>query len=622
MASKAKPYEQFGPYLLFRRLETDSLGDLWRAARMDANAVGPTLALRRLTAGHRTALQQSAAEAKAIVPSLSGSTFVKNQVVDVVDGVPFIAFDYATGRSLRDIVTRARETGGTPLSIELAVLIAERIALSLATTNEMRHSGERLLHGALIPQFVWISDEGDVRVAGQRLGPGLVASVGDPTTGPGLAPYFAPEYRGSGKATKASEVYSLGAILFLLLTGSEPPDAGPAIRSAQAMTREPVPRELRTILEKSLAADAAARYPSIPEMKQAIDLVAAQQPSTTFNLAFYMSTAFKKDFEAEALEREKESKVSVAAYRVATVAAATVEQPAAPPSKSRSAIAAMAVAGVAIAVGAAYFLTRPRTAPPPPAQQPAVVATAPRSEPVLSPPIVASPVPASTAAPAPQTASADPEAARKAFEDAVNQKVQAEMLKLQASFNRDLQQKKSKNAPITTEAPVPSAPAAKPQPAEETAPSAAELDQRRLQAARQETPQQREPAPIVPQSPQPQPAAPQSAPAPAPAPVVAEVREGDVVDVSDLDTPPRALRVPSVSYPAPAVRMRIETSVIVTVLVSETGSVLDVRILRGDPRFGFNDAAMRAVRNMRFSSPMKNGKRVKTWFPQTINFKL
>ena len=77
-----------------------------------------------------------------------------------------------------------------------------------------------------------------------------------------------------------------------------------------------------------------------------------------------------------------------------------------------------------------------------------------------------------------------------------------------------------------------------------------------------------------------------------------------------------------VSDPPRALRNRIETSVIVTALVSEDGDVIEVRVLRGDPRFGFNDAAMRALRTMKFTPPVKEGKRVKTWFPQQINFKL
>ena len=119
---------------------------------------------------------------------------------------------------------------------------------------------------------------------------------------------------------------------------------------------------------------------------------------------------------------------------------------------------------------------------------------------------------------------------------------------------------------------------------------------------------------------QPQPVV--AAPEPAPAPAVEEVHEGDVVDISQLDTPPHLLGQPIVRYPPMAIRQKVETSVIVTALISETGDVIDVRVLRGDTRFGFNEAALRAVRGVKFSPPVKAGKRVKTWYPQTIYFKL
>jgi len=77
-----------------------------------------------------------------------------------------------------------------------------------------------------------------------------------------------------------------------------------------------------------------------------------------------------------------------------------------------------------------------------------------------------------------------------------------------------------------------------------------------------------------------------------------------------------------VSYPPMAMRQKVETTVIVTALIDESGNVSDVKILRGDDRFGFNEAAIRAVRAARFTAPTKSGTHVKTWWPQTIIFKL
>src|SRR3954468_13399351 len=112
MAAKNKPYEQFGEYILFKKLETDALGELWRAARIENGQVGTLVAVRRLTGGDRAALSASANGAHDLVPHFTGVTFAKHRVIGVQNDVPFIAHDYAGGRSLRHIVNRARGAQG------------------------------------------------------------------------------------------------------------------------------------------------------------------------------------------------------------------------------------------------------------------------------------------------------------------------------------------------------------------------------------------------------------------------------------------------------------------------------------------------------------------------------
>jgi TonB family protein len=71
-----------------------------------------------------------------------------------------------------------------------------------------------------------------------------------------------------------------------------------------------------------------------------------------------------------------------------------------------------------------------------------------------------------------------------------------------------------------------------------------------------------------------------------------------------------------------AIRQRAEATILVTALINENGDVIDVKVLRGDKRFGFEDSAVRAVRGTKFSAPIKDGKRVKAWFAVPIVFKL
>lgn len=616
MPPRARPYDQFGPYILFKRLEAGAIGDLWRAARIDDNGVGPLVALRRFTGGDRAALLDGARAAATTLPQLTGTTFVKAQTVEIIDDVPTIAFEYSGGRSLRHIVDRARGSAGAPpnpIPLDQAILIAERIALSLATTAELKHEGHRLSHGALIPQFVWISDDGDVRLAGQQFGPALLASLADPKVYSDIGHYFAPERRTASDA-KNADVYSMGAILFLLITGHEPPDPlsitafTQAVRAAKTMTGQPLPLEVRTILDKSLTIDSSARYASIGDMKHALDVVAANQSATTFNLAFYITTLLRKELDAEAIDREKETKVSVAAYTAAqSDVAAPIIALEPPQERRRVPIFATAAAVALIAIGAAavMFMTQSRAATTPPLQ-PAPPARAAVAAP---PPVLATP--------AVTEAKPDADAARKAFEDAVNRKLQEEMLKLQADFNRDLKKTKSAGAVASLEAPAAVVSQPRPAPAEERAPSAAAFDERRI-STKQETTSTVAVAPLPVTQPQPQVAA----PSPEPAAPVEQVHEGDIVDIAQLDTAPHLLGQPNVRYPPMAIRQKVESSVIVTALVSENGDVIDVRVLRGDARFGFNEAAIRAVRGVKFSPPIKDGKRVKTWYPQTINFKL
>jgi TonB family protein len=629
MAAKNKPYEQFGPYILFKRLETDSLSELWRAGKIENGQLGPLVAVRRFTGGDRAALAAAVAAAREIVPQLTGVTFVRGQVVDSINDIPFIAHDYAGGRSLRHIVNRAR--GGTgitpnPIPLDQAIAVAEKVAVSLATTAELRNgSGARLSHGALIPQFVWISDDGEIRVAGQQLGRGIIASLKEPRVLSELGRFFSPEYRTSGEPSKTSDVFSMGALLYLLVTGVEPPDATTSSAFAQTVSgaataiQAPLPDDIKSILVKCLALDPALRYGSIADVKQAISALSSSgnYSATTFNLAFYLSNLLKKEMESEALDREKEAKVNVAAY-----VEAPPQQPAAmregtapgtpsfsaleEPEKSRlpMAIAAGVVAVLAIGVGVFMMTKKTPAVATTTATQASAAAPIPPKPKIVSEPVVAQ------ASPATATTTMDAEAARKkAFDDAVKLKYQEELMKLQADYTKKLQQTQNKNAPVQTASLTPTAAPAR---TEERAPSAAQLDAQRreeapspAQAPPTATPSQQTPVPAV----------------VAAAPAASSVKEGDVVDVNDLDTVPRAITAIRPVYSPIAQRQRVEGTVLLTALVSESGQVVDVRVLKG-VGFGLDEAAMRAMRDTRFSPGLKDGKRVKTWFPQQIRFKL
>jgi protein TonB len=77
------------------------------------------------------------------------------------------------------------------------------------------------------------------------------------------------------------------------------------------------------------------------------------------------------------------------------------------------------------------------------------------------------------------------------------------------------------------------------------------------------------------------------------------------------------------TYPHAAQARRIEGTVILSILVSESGDVADVKVLRpAGGTSGLNEAATSAVRKWKFRPGVKDGKRVRVWVTYPIVFKL
>lgn len=657
MDHRALPYQMVGNFVLFRKLEEGTLSDLWRGASIGGSAAGTVVAIHRFKGGDSAALRQAAAAAGAPLRQIVGATIVRGQALEIADGTTVLAHEYSGGRSLRGIVERAsRPTSPHPIPVDQSLAIAERISASLQALHSFREGGARLVHGALIPQFVWITEDGEVRLAGQHLAKGIIASLQDRSVRGEIGPFFAPEIHAGGAPSVAADIYSVGAILHLTLTGKPPaeiPQGGSLATALDAATLhfddDPIPPAFRAILEKTIAPDPAQRFGSHEDFHQALTRIAAggDYAPTTFNLAFYLHTLMKKEKEEEPEERRREQSADLAAIAArakeerkaavplaapATAAAAPAPflSPLSQPESSRSKAPFLATAALLlVAAGAgAFFMLRSRSDAAPAAAAPAQTATLASSAPPLAPILtaVADPVPSTTGEgqvlPV-ATATTDEGADRKAFEDEVNRRLQTEVARLQADYEKQLAAERAKAAPRMSSEPQQTARAtAAPPPAAPVTELAGadRLNQQRLEQLRVR------PAEV--------PAAPAVEPAGAPpregaaSPSVAEeppaapaVREGDLIELSALDRAPSLVRSVAPEYPPFARQQKFGATVIVTVLVTETGEVAEVRVLRGDSRkLGFDESAIKAVRQAKFSPPMKDGQRVRTWLAMPVNF--
>jgi serine/threonine-protein kinase len=198
-----------------------------------------------------------------LLAALDHENIVGIVTAEKADGVFFIVMEYVKGESLEAILDREKCLD-LPRAVGYAVQILRGV--------EHAHRAQ-ILHRDLRPANVLISESGVVKVA--DFGTSRLLEKSHATTVIGSPPYMAPE-QFQGRAVLASDIYSVGVILYQMLTGTLPyfsPNPAqiermvaqgrctpPRIRNSQ------IPKEISDIVMKALAPGLAERYPRASEM--------------------------------------------------------------------------------------------------------------------------------------------------------------------------------------------------------------------------------------------------------------------------------------------------------------------------------------------------------------------
>src|SRR5450759_4669320 len=186
---------------------------------------------------------------------------------------PFIVMDYVDGE---DLATLLRRTG--PLQPRQSARIAVEVARALAAAH-----ARGIIHRDIKPGNILLAQDGRVQVADF----GIARAIADaqmtlPGTTLGSVQYMSPEQARGEPATERSDLYSLGIVLFEMLTGRRPFEGDSAASIAMARLTPPVPLPsqyrrsipptLEAICRRAMAIDAAERFPSANAMADALEL--------------------------------------------------------------------------------------------------------------------------------------------------------------------------------------------------------------------------------------------------------------------------------------------------------------------------------------------------------------
>ena len=188
--------------------------------------------------------------------------------VGVEDNFHYIVMELIQGKTLKEIILE--EKG--PLPWKWSVNVAIQIASALETAHR-----NNIIHRDIKPHNIIITEDGIAKVTDF----GIAKAVSNSTitafgTTMGSVHYFSPEHARGGYTDAKSDLYSLGVVLYEMVTGRLPFDADTpvsvALKHMQEKPKEPievnpnVPKAVNKIIMKALQKDPNLRYQSATEM--------------------------------------------------------------------------------------------------------------------------------------------------------------------------------------------------------------------------------------------------------------------------------------------------------------------------------------------------------------------
>jgi WD40 repeat protein/predicted Ser/Thr protein kinase len=269
-APAAKAGQRFGDYELLEEIGRGGMGVVFKARQASLDRL---VALKMLLFGPLASpevVQRFRTEAAAAA-SLQHPHIVAIHEVGYREGQHFFVMDYVAGRSLANVVRDG------PVTPKRAATYVRAIAEAIQYAHE-----RGILHRDLKPSNVLLNEDDQPKITDFGLAKRLEKDTELTLSGQvlGSPNYMPPEQAAAhrGLVGKRSDVYSLGAVLYHLLTGRAP-FVAPTVSEtlAQVQTAEPVsptvlnphlPRDLKTICLKCLEKEPGRRYQTARELAE------------------------------------------------------------------------------------------------------------------------------------------------------------------------------------------------------------------------------------------------------------------------------------------------------------------------------------------------------------------
>jgi serine/threonine-protein kinase len=261
-----------GRYRIIRRLGSGGMARVFLAEDVDLHREVAIKVLADRYAEDAEFVERFAREARAAA-GLNHQNIVAIYDRGKADGSYYIAMEYLDGETLKDVITR-----------QGALQPRKAIDITLQLLAALRFAHKRdIVHRDVKPHNVMVLRDGRIKVADfgiARAGDSEMTEVGSIV---GTAQYLSPEQARGQQVGPASDLYSVGVVLYEMLTGRVPFTGDSAVSIAMKQVQEvpvpprqidpSIPVELEQVVLRAMQKDPVHRYRSADEMGMDLDRI-------------------------------------------------------------------------------------------------------------------------------------------------------------------------------------------------------------------------------------------------------------------------------------------------------------------------------------------------------------
>lgn len=277
-----KEFKDTYHFRLNRLIAEGGMGNIYEATLSGQEGFEKRVAIKMIKGDYSNAkdfVNLFIGEAK-LVADLVHQNIVQIYKLGKVDGNFYIAMEYVHGVNLRDLMEKHASLG-TKIPVELGAFVASRVCRGLEYAHSKCGPDGRplgVVHRDINPNNIMIATEGEVRIT--DFGIAKARHFMEDKEGSlimGKAPYMSPEQAKGQVTDRRSDLFSLGVVMFELLTGESLFGGGEdakaimnnvcnqAIQKPRDLNPE-IPENLEKILLKALERDMEKRYPDAGKM--------------------------------------------------------------------------------------------------------------------------------------------------------------------------------------------------------------------------------------------------------------------------------------------------------------------------------------------------------------------